>query len=253
MISSSLSVSVGQTTEGSSSSSTRSFWTNGAPMPTPRSEIAATSLGDTIYVIGGFDTSGQPTDIVEAYSVKDNTWNQVHPLPHALHHTAASSFNGKIYAVGGYLDSQWTPSNRLFIYDPLTNQWQEGKSMPASRGALTANFINGILYAVGGHQSFTNDGILATNEAYDPVTNTWTSKVPMPTARHHAASAVVDGKLYVIGGRIIGMSPVFNIDVNEMYDPDKNNWISSLEPLPSKRSGIAAASLDNSSFYVFGG
>ncbi len=84
-------------------------------------------------------------------------------------------------------DSQWTPSNRLFIYDPLTNQWQEGKSMPTARGALTANFINGILYAVGGNQSFTNDGILATNEAYDPVTNTWTSKVPMPTARHHAS------------------------------------------------------------------
>ncbi len=66
-------------------------------------KLAATSLGDTIYVIGGFDTSGQHTDIVEAYSVKDNTWSQVHPLPHALHHTAASSFNGKIYVVGGYL------------------------------------------------------------------------------------------------------------------------------------------------------
>jgi N-acetylneuraminic acid mutarotase len=257
MISSSLSVSsASQTTQMTSSSSTGSFWTNASPMPTPRSEITATRLGDTIYVFGGFDTSGQPTDIVEAYSVKDNTWSQVAPLPHALHHTAASSFNGKIYVVGGYLDSQWTPSNRLFIYDPLTNQWQEGKSMPTARGALTANFINGILYAVGGHQSFTNDGILATNEAYDPLSDTWTSKIPMPTARHHAASAVADGKLYVIGGRIVGISATVNINANEMYDPNKNSWVisSSLEPMPSKRSGIAAASLsDSSSFYVFGG
>jgi N-acetylneuraminic acid mutarotase len=254
MISSSLSVSVGQTTQMTSSSSTRSFWTNGAPMPTSRSEIAATSLGDTIYVIGGFDTSGQPTDVVEAYSVKDNTWSQVASLPHALHHTAASSFNGKIYVVGGYLDSQWTPSNKLFIYDPIKNQWQEGKSMPTARGALTANFINGILYAIGG-QSFTNGGILATNEAYDPLSDTWTSKVPMPTARHHAASAVADGKLYVIGGRIVGISATVNINANEMYDPNKNSWvIFSLEPMPSKRSGIAAAaSLYDSSFHVFGG
>jgi N-acetylneuraminic acid mutarotase len=58
----------------------------------------------------------------------------------------------------------------------------------------------------------------------------------MPTARHHAASSVIDGKLYVI-----------------MYDPVQDRWvISNLESMPSKRSGIAAASI-NSSIYVFGG
>jgi N-acetylneuraminic acid mutarotase len=67
-------------------------------------------------------------------------------LHHPLHHTAAAtSLDGKIYVVGGFLDSQWTPSNRLFIYDPLKNQWHEGKKMPTARGALTANFIDGIL------------------------------------------------------------------------------------------------------------
>ena len=35
--------------------------------------------------------------------------------------------------VGGYLDSQWTPSNKLFIYDPLKNKWHEGKQMPPAR------------------------------------------------------------------------------------------------------------------------
>jgi N-acetylneuraminic acid mutarotase len=76
----------------------------------------------------------------------------------------------------------------------------------------------------------------------------------MPTARHHAASVVADGNLYVIGGRIVGISATVNINANEMYDPNKNSWvISSLEPMPSKRSGIAAASLDDGSFHVFGG
>ena len=42
--------------------------------------------------------------------------------------------DSKIYVVGGFLDSQWTPSNRLFIYDPLENQWHEGKQMPTARG-----------------------------------------------------------------------------------------------------------------------
>ena len=133
---------------------TKSFWTNGSPIPTPRTEVSATAVGGSVYVIGGFNAQGQPTNIVEVYNTKNNTWSSAAPLPHPLHHTAAAtSFDSKIYVIGGYLDSQWNPSNRLFIYDPPKNQWHEGKRMPTARGALTANFVGGILYAVGG-QSF---------------------------------------------------------------------------------------------------
>jgi N-acetylneuraminic acid mutarotase len=117
------------------------------------------------------------------------------------------------------------------------------------------------LYAVGGQSSSSSSssslGILATNEAYDVVYDRWTTKASMPTARHHAASAVVNGKLYVIAGRVAGISPTVNVNANEMYDPEKNKWIL-LEPMPSKRSGIAAATAKKSTFdtigiYVFGG
>jgi N-acetylneuraminic acid mutarotase len=236
---------------------TKSFWTNGSPIPTPRIEVSATAVGDFVYVIGGFNAQGQPTNIVEVYNTKNSTWTLAAPLPHPLHHTAAAtSFDGKIYVVGGFLDSQWNPSNKLFIYDPPKNQWHEAKQMPTARGSLTASFVDGILYAVGG-QSFLSSssspsGILTTNEAYDPSSNTWKTKAPMLTARHHAASAVVNGKLYVIGGRVAGISPTVNVDVNEVYDPGKNTW-TSLASMPSKRSGIAAANFDSVSIYVLGG
>ena len=74
----------------------------------------------------------------------------------------------------------------------------------------------------------------------------------MPTARHHAASAVVNGKLYVIGGRVVEVSSTVNVNVNEVYDPEKNVW-TYLAPMPSKRSGIAATNFDMISIYVFGG
>ena len=118
--------------------------------------------------------------------------------------------------------------------------------MPTARGALNANFINETLYAVGG----SSDKPLPTNEAYDPSANAWTHKASMPTSRHHAASSVIDGELYVIGGRISGF--LDNIDVNEMYDPIQDRWVSNLESMPSKRSGLAAASI-NSTIYIFGG
>jgi hypothetical protein len=76
---------------------TKSFWTKAAPMPTPRTEVSTTSLGDAIYVIGEFNAYGHTTDIVEIYSVKNNTWNRAAaPLPHPLHHIAATSFDGKV-------------------------------------------------------------------------------------------------------------------------------------------------------------
>src|ERR687898_1095577 len=227
-----------------------SFWTAGAPMPTPRTEVTAAILKDDIYVIGGFDESSQVTDIVEVYNIANNTWSKAAPLPEPLHHTAAASYNNKIYVVGGYT-APWSPSNKLFIYDFVQDKWQEGKPMPTARGALNVNFINGTLYAIGG----SSDRPLNSNEAYDPSSDTWTSKALMPTARHHAGSAVVSGKIFVIGGRISGS--LENISVNEAYDPEQDKWITNLEAMPSKRSGIAAAAaaspVNSSNIYVFGG
>jgi N-acetylneuraminic acid mutarotase len=239
-----LPISVAQTT----TATTESFWTAGAPMSTPRTEVTAAVIKGDIYVIGGFDESGQVTDIVEVYDIANNTWTKAAPLPEPLHHTAAASYDDKIYVVGGYT-APWSPTNKLFIYDPVQNKWQEGKLMPTARGALNVNFINGTLYAIGG----SSDRPLNSNEAYDPSSNTWTSKALMPTARHHAGSAVVDGKIFVIGGRVSGS--LENIAVNEAYDPEQDIWIINLEAMPSKRSGIAAAAspLNSSNIYVFGG
>ncbi len=62
--------------------------------------------------------------------------------------------------------------------------------------------------------------------------------------RHHAASTTVDNKIYVTGGRIAGSSPLVNVNVNEMYDTKKDKW-TQIESMPSKRSGIAAATINN--------
>jgi N-acetylneuraminic acid mutarotase len=69
-------------------------WTKGALMPTPRSEVAIAISADNIYVIGGFDESGQLTDIVEIYNISSNSWTKAVPLPQSLHHTAAASYDG---------------------------------------------------------------------------------------------------------------------------------------------------------------
>jgi len=230
-----------------------SSWSNGASIPTPRTEVTATIIGDdNIYVIGGLDKSGKVLDTVEVYNIKNDTWKTVAPLPQPLHHTAASSLNGKIYVIGGSSSpiDNWIPSNKLFIYDPIEDKWIEGKPMPTARGAINTNFINGILYVIGGYGS---SQIVDVNEAYDPLSNKWISKSSMPTPRHHAASAVIDDQLFVIGGRTVGLYPIVNTNITERYDPIEDKWMT-LESMPSERSGISAASINNTAtIYVFGG
>ncbi len=225
----------------------KELWSKGAPMPTPRTEVTAVNLGDRIYVIGGFNSEGKPTDIVEAYNTKNDTWmTNVKSLPIPLHHAASAvSDQGKIYVAGGYF-GEWEASDKLFIYDPTDNDWIEGNPMPTARGSPNANFVNGTLYVIGGD----NNDPVNTNESYDPKNNLWMSKSPMPTSRHHAASATVNNSIYVIGGRITGS--LDNVDIVEKYNPSADKWTSDLEPMPTKRSGIASSSI-NDFIYVFGG
>jgi N-acetylneuraminic acid mutarotase len=237
-----------------SASPLKAFWNKVDNMPTPRSESGVVFLTGKIYVMGGQDRDVNKTNIVEVYDLKSKSWGTTIPLPLHLDHFAADSNDGKIYIVGGS-----TPngvSNKLFIYDPLVGKWREGKPMPTARTALTAKFIDNRLYAVGGVDDVHN--VVTTNEAYIPMNDTWTDKAPMPTARHHLTSSVVDGKLYVIGGRLLGdgvprpvNEALSNFNDNEMYDPITNMW-TKLEAMPTKRSGLASASIGND-IYVFGG
>jgi N-acetylneuraminic acid mutarotase len=231
----------------------KSLWSTGTgtSMSTYRTEVTATTIGDNIYVIGGLDKPGNVLDTVEVYNIKNDSWKKIAPLPQPLHHSAASSFNGKIYVIGGSSSGfNWIPTNKLFIYDHIEDKWIEGKSMPTARGAMTANFVNGILYVIGGYGS---SQIVDVNESYDPLSNEWISKKPIPTPRHHAASAVVDNQLFVIGGTRVGLYPIVNTDITERYDPKEDKWIT-LEPIPSKRSGSSAVSINNTkTIYVFDG
>ena len=198
--------------------------------------------------MGGFTSDNQNFAIVEMYNTTSNSWRtDIASLPVRLHHSSSVSFQNKIYVVGGYMGGYSTPSDRLYIYDPITNNWTQSDSMPTPRGSPNANIVNGKLYVIGGD---LNDRSLSVVESYNPIANRWITHTPMPTSRHHAASAVVGGQIYVIGGRLD--SSYEGTDIVEKYDPVLDKWATDLEPMPSKRSGIAAASI-NGSIFVLGG
>lgn len=235
----------------------RGIWRQAAPAPTKRTEVAAATLRDKVYVAGGFEKPGLGnvlnlaiTASLEEYDPSKDRWTAKAPMPVGLHHVGIGVAGGRLYVIGGYRQSGlsvWHPVATVYAYDPDTDTWAERAPMPTARGALSVTEHEGKLYAIGGYDGTANS---AAVEVYDPVRNLWTSRAPLPTPRDHLATATLSGKVYAIGGRVDG-DYRRNLSVTEVYDPVADRWKRAAD-LPTARSGITA-SVVGGRIYVFGG
>ena len=224
-----------------------SQWSNGTSMPTSRSEITATIIGDNIYVIGGLDKSGNVLDTVEVYNIKNDSWKTVAPLPQPLHHTTASNFDGKIYVIGGY---GFSVLNVNEAYNPLLNEWTSKSSMPTPRHHAGSAVVDDKVFVIGGRILDLAPSVnININERYDPKEDKWITLEPMPSNRSGIGATSINNTttIYTFGGE--NLSKTFNN--NEKYDVKSNKW-ESQEPLPTARHGLAVVSI-NDKIYVIGG
>ena len=207
-------------------------------MPTARYALAAFTLFDIGYAIGGYANS--ILSVNEAYNASANTWSTKASMLTARSVLAAFAISDIGYAVGGNSASGYSSANEA--YNPVTNTWSTKAPMPTARRALNAFVISGIGYVVGGQTSLT----FAVNEAYNPVTDTWSTKAPMPTARYDIAAFVLSDVGYAVGG----LSTTFHA-TNEAYDPLANTW-STKSPMPTARRGPYGFALSGIGYAVGG-
>lgn len=172
------------------------------------------------------------------------TWTALAPVPAPTEGMQTAVVGNKIVAAYGFSggDTQLTR-----IYNIAANSWGFGAVAPApvrSEGAAASH--GGFFYAVGGRP------VIADLDRYDPASDTWTSLADMPTGRAGLGVATVGNAIYAIGGRT-GASPCAGgaLATVERYDIDTNTW-STVAPLPSARSDLAAVARGGK-IYVFGG
>lgn len=179
------------------------------------------------------------------------TWTSNAPLPEVREGASGAVALGadglpRVYVMHGY---SFGDSTSLRIYDPGNNTWSAGPNspgIPSSEGyfGATADDGSGTLkvYIIGGRAG----SVLSQNLKFDPI------NAPMPTPRAGAGITALNNLIYVIGGRN-GTVPFSGtpLNANEVYDPVADTW-TSLAPLPTARSGVAAVAL-NGLIYVIGG
>jgi N-acetylneuraminic acid mutarotase len=207
-------------------------WQSHAPLPEPRTEVAAGVARGEIVVVGGFVANGANSARADAYSVPRNSWRRLPDLPVSVDHAAAASANGNVYVVGGYGGDR-SPLKTVFTLG-ADDTWRRLPSMPDGRAAAAAAIARGKLYVLGGIDG--RRGLARVAFVLDLGTGRW-ARIPGPTPREHLAAAAGSTRVYAIGGRSAGIDT--NTNRFESYDPASRRW-SRLAPVPQARGGTGA-------------
>ena len=217
-------------------------WRQLASAALPRAEHCAANVGSKFYVLGGFVLpnpvsapgeagavpTGPPTNAVEIYDAKTDTWTAGPAYPTVLEHCLATSIGDTIYVFYEVIGAGTASSYKL---KAGSTTWVEIATPPNGHNSGMACVMDGLIYAAGSSQ---------TVDVYDPAKDSWTTmKAEMPTDRGHTSGGCVNGKLYVTAGDIGGHS--VNTDANEEFDPVTDNW-TTRAPVPVKRGSIQAVS-----------
>lgn len=107
-----------------------STWSELAPLPEPRSSHDVALIGDTVYVVGGWNMQGEGNtkwhDTAWAMNLKASKpeWVELPKPSFVRRAVAAIAHQGKLFVVGG-MNESGSPTKQVSIFDPASKSWKE--------------------------------------------------------------------------------------------------------------------------------
>ena len=209
-------------------------WDTRAPMPLPRTEVAAAAVGNEIVVVGGFTIDGGASRRADAYSPARDSWRRLPDLPIGVHHAMAVGVAGKAYVLGGYTGTGATLRTAFVLEN---GAWRALPRMPFPRAAAGAGVSGRRIVVAGGIGESRR--LARTALVFDLRTRRWSS-APGPTPREHLGVTSLAGTIYAVAGRTAGLDT--NLLQFESWRPGQARW-QRLQPIPDSRGGTGAAAL----------
>ena len=133
-------------------------WYFAQSLPRPQSQLKSAQIGDTLYLMGGWDSPTYTTKAVYKVDlnkliltvheqVMPTLWQVLENKP--LLHSAPLKNRGSLYAVGGY--DQGSPSSSIHLYKPDTRRWVKVGDLPNARWSCTCSVLpSGEVIVAGG-------------------------------------------------------------------------------------------------------
>jgi Kelch motif len=161
-------------------------WREGPSLPRVLYNHSSVTVGDRIFVLGGYDTEGG--ELRAVYVLDGSRWREAAPLPRPVHAFGAVVFQGEIWVIGGRRGERQL--REVWIFDPGANRWRRGPSLPKPMELLGAAAVGDQIHAVWEQ----------TYQIYDAGTGRWRQGPPPLVPRHALSLFHVDGALYAVGG-----------------------------------------------------
>ncbi|XP_046387127.1 kelch-like protein 12 isoform X2 [Ischnura elegans] len=118
-------------------------WCQEGTLLGPRRHHTVLTLGDSMYLIGGFGKHRVLLDSMEKYSIPTGEWHKCSSMPEALYSAAACVFEGNIYVVG----------SQVYCYHTLSDSWVTIRELklPKHVGFSSAMAYKEWIYLTGMH------------------------------------------------------------------------------------------------------
>jgi N-acetylneuraminic acid mutarotase len=110
-------------------------WSQLPALPEPRSSHDAALIGDTIYVVGGWQLQGHEDSVwhTTAWSMDLSAakpeWSQLPTPPFARRALATVAHQGQLFVIGG-MNENGGPTKAVVVFDPVQKTWNEVAELP---------------------------------------------------------------------------------------------------------------------------
>ena len=119
-------------------------------MPRRRSDGEAISLGNAVYVVGGYTGSAMsPADAAVLVTADGTSFSTVARLPMPVRYPAVAALNGLIYVFGG-IGAAGRPVSEIQIVNPQKGTARLAGKMPIPLEGASAAVVGGRIYLAGG-------------------------------------------------------------------------------------------------------
>jgi len=173
-------------------------------LPQPRSDHVVVSDGTTAWVVGGYATGPELTDVLA--TTDGRTFHVVAHLVTGVRYAAAALVGGALWVVGG--EHGGTPVDLVQRVDLATGTATVVAHLPAPLSHASAVTLDGALLVVGGLRA---GAPVDTVDRIDTATGTPTVVGHLPAPASDTAVAVLGGAAYVVGGAGAGGHPLTSV------------------------------------------
>lgn len=178
-------------------------------LPQRRADDAATQIGNTVYVVGGYDGAALTADVLA--TTDGVQFRVVGRLVQPVRYPAVAAAGDRLFVVGGATsggESAGVDTNVVQQVDLRTGQVSVLAHLPATVSHAAAVVLGGQIYVLGGHVGGRWSDQVArldmTTGALNPV-----GTLPRPVS--DAAITVVGSSAYLLGGERAPSTPVADV------------------------------------------